>query len=243
MIGKFVRAIKEAPILNEFYRIYTERLVAQEYKNKQAQKVFTEIKEGNKWGGKESVSGLGSDFIQTKIIIEEIPKLLRKYKVNTFLDLPCGDHIWMNEVDLGQVKYTGADIVENLIIANNQKYNAPNKEFITLDLMNSKLPEADLILVRDCLVHLSFDNIKKVFANLKKSNIKYILTTTFPKTRRNYDITTGNWRPLNLRNKPFYFPEPIDIILEGCTESYGQYTDKSLGLWRIDELPNSILEN
>ena len=50
------------------------------------------------------------------------------------------------------------------------------------------------------------------------------------------DIVTGDWRPLNLQDKPFNFPSPILIINENCTEDGGEYSDKSMALWDISKL-------
>lgn len=238
MIGSIVRAIKEMPLLNELYRRYTENKIANPYKNKAIGEVFHNIYKANKWGGKESVSGLGSDFIQTEIIIKELPKVFKKYNISSVLDIPCGDFHWMKEVDLDNVNYTGGDIVLDIINANNEKYGSTNKKFLHLNLIKDQLPKSDLIFVRDCFVHLPLEDVKAALENIKRSDIQYILTTTFPRTRRNYNITTGNWRPLNLLKKPFKFKQPIELINEGCTESYGQYTDKSLGLWKVSDLPN-----
>lgn len=239
IIGIIVRAIKEAPFFNELYRQYTEYKVARNYQNRTAKEIFTEINSQNKWVGAESVSGLGSDIVQSKGIIKELPSLLNTLNISKLVDVPCGDHNWMKEINFGKIYYTGGDIVQHLVNQNNLKYKNAQKKFILIDLTQNELPSADLILIRDCLVHLPFKDIENAMRNLKKSNIRYVLTTHFPRTRRNYDITVGNWRPLNLTKPPFNFPPPISIIIEGCTESYGQYTDKSLGLWEISSLPNS----
>lgn len=239
-IGKIVRYLKEAPVLNELYRQYTEFKIARTYRKREPQDVFTEINISNKWVGKESVSGIGSDKIQTQHIIKEIPILLRQLGINSILDLPCGDHNWMKDTDISGIRYIGGDIVKALIEYNTNNFANDFKSFILADLTKDELPEAELILVRDCLVHLSFDKINMAIANIKRSKIKYILTTTFPYTKRNYDITTGNWRPLNLLKPPFNFPEPQLTIVEHCTESYGQYGDKALGLWDINLLPDKL---
>ena len=70
------------------------------------------------------------------------------------LDIPCGDFYWMSKLDLKQIIYTGADIVEKLIKENLNKYKSKNINFINLDLVNSKLDYYDLIFNRDCLVYL-----------------------------------------------------------------------------------------
>jgi hypothetical protein len=64
-----------------------------------------------------------------------------------------------------------------------------------------------------------------------------LLTTTFPEHDQNSDIVDGDWRLLNLQRAPFLFPGPLRLINERCTEADGAYDDKSLGLWRIDSIP------
>jgi hypothetical protein len=98
-------------------------------------------------------------------------------------------------------------------------------------------PAADLLLCRDCLVHLSFADIDKALRNIRRSSLAYLLTTTFPAESVNADIVTGDWRPLNLQAAPFNLPTPVELINEGCTEGDGAFADKSLGLWRIRDLP------
>lgn len=100
------------------------------------------------------------------------------------------------------IRYTGGDIVEVLIQENNKKYATGNISFITLDLTKDPLPNADIIIVRDCLFHLSYNDISLFLKNLSKSNIKYILTTGHTGVD-NADITTGSYRDINLFTKPF----------------------------------------
>lgn len=105
-----------------------------------------------------------------------------------------------------------------------------------LDLTTSPLPAADLLLCRDALVHLSFADIGRALANLRRAAIPWLLTTTFPEEPSNEDIVTGDWRPLNLERAPFHFPPPARLLNEGCTEGDGRFADKSLGLWRVADL-------
>jgi hypothetical protein len=42
---------------------------------------------------------------------------------------------------------------------------------------------------------------------------------------------------LNLQYAPFLFPAPLAVINESCTEAGGDYADKSLALWRVEDLP------
>ncbi len=136
--------------------------------------------------------------------------------------------------DLGEVRYTGGDIVAELIAQNQEKYAGERRTFLELDLLTDALPDADCILVRDCLVHFSLEHIRQALENIRQSNITYLLTTSFPGTRHNEDIQTGHWRTLNLQLAPFLFPEPLVCLNEGCTEENGAYADKSLCLWKIE---------
>ena len=184
-----------------------------------------------------SRSGHGSDLKQTAIIRVEIPKLIRDLEVRSILDIPCGDFFWMRECQLGLETYIGADVVQSLICELNERYRNAYRRFEVLDLAEGALPKVDLVFCRDLLVHFSSSDIRRAVDNLKRSGSTYLLTTTFTGRDHNMDIpTSGDWRPLNLQLPPISFPEPLRLINEGCTEHFNQFTDKSLGLWRISDL-------
>ncbi len=194
---------------------------------------FEYIYRANHWAGKDSVSGEGSDPRQTAEIGKELIAIVKEFDVRVLLDLPCGDFGWMSALDLPVDSYIGGDIVGELIEKNRGKFGDARRTFLVLDLIRDPLPAADLLFCRDCFVHLSFDDIMKSLANIRKSSIKYLLTTTFPECDANEDILTGDWRIINLEKPPFNFPEPIWLINEKCTEGEGTYGDKSLGLWEV----------
>jgi hypothetical protein len=200
------------------------------------EEIFTEILRTNQWQGKSSVSGSGSDPDQTQHIEVELPKLFRRLSISTLLDVPCGDFNWMRRVDLAEMNYLGADIVKELISLNLARYQSDRVSFTCLNMITDRLPRVDLILCRDGLVHLSFDDIRRALNNVCSSGSTYLLTTTFPAIKINEDIQTGSWRPLNLQIDPFNFPTPHSIIVEGCTENDGIFRDKSLALWKINEI-------
>lgn len=199
---------------------------------------FGRIYRENQWGSNESASGTGSTLEQTAAIRRELPPLLQRFAVKSFLDLPCGDHHWLAGVNLGGADYLGGDIVPDLIEANRRRH--PHRRFEVLDLTAGKLPRADLVFSRDCLVHFSAADIKKAVQNIKASGSRYWLTTTFP-GRENKEIATGGWRPVDLQADPFHFPDPLALINENCTErnALGEtFTDKSLALFEVAALPD-----
>jgi len=157
--------------------------------------VFTQIYKTRGWRSRESASGPGSTVAITATIRKLIPELVTRYNVQTFLDIPCGDFNWMKEVDLSGIRYIGADLVADLISENERNYPVSNICFTQLDLIRDSLPKADLILTRDCLVHLSFDDCSAALKNIKASNSTWLLTTTFPTIETNEEIQTKN-KPL-----------------------------------------------
>ena len=180
---------------------------------------FTKIYNSNHWNSLESRSGEGSTFENTQNIREQLPDLLKKYQINTLLDVPCGDFNWMRfVVESLSVKYIGGDIVKDLINKNNQFYSDTNIKFIHLDLTKGPLPTADLVLCRDCLFHLSYEDIKNTLEVFLSSSIDYLLTTSNaaldgPRLT-NYNIDTGDMRNLD------FFAPPFDLSSSDVIEVF-----------------------
>ena len=204
------------------------------------QSKFTKIYEKNSFKGTVSKSGQGSDLEQTK----EVRSVLKEGFINadfqSILDAPCGDCYWIKTIWNDIPMYIGADIVPELILENKEHH--PTKTFKILDITTDQLPNTDLMLCRDCLVHMSFDEIYEFLRNFSKSEIPFLLTTSFTnKDRENISFTEDiNWFPLNLQNEPFNFPEPVLIINEKCTECNGEFSDKSLVLYTRQQIVKAI---
>jgi hypothetical protein len=197
---------------------------------------FEKIYEDNLFHGTESRSGTGSSLLQTRVIREEIPRLMHELRVGHLLDVPCGDWNWMRHVDLSGIRYTGGDIVRAILDRNNASFGSERCRFEYLDIVSGPLPRADLILCRDCLVHLNFKDGLAALEQFRKSGAKWLLTTTFTERSGNAELREGDiWRPLNLEKPPYNLPKPERCLNEGCTEDGGLYSDKCLGLWKLRE--------
>jgi hypothetical protein len=209
--------------------------------------IFTKVYLRNTWGDASTVSGEGSNLKQTMVIREKILDLLSQFKIHTILDAPCGDFFWMkeiiNKISSSGVNYLGVDIVKEIIDSNSANFGNTKVSFLNLNLIDDTIPKVDMILTRDCFIHLSFSNIFKIIRNYRESNSKYLLLSTYtdPK-RKNKDIDGSrvDFRALNMQKFPFLFPDPLIIINESCTEYNGDFSDKSLALWEIDQI--NILE-
>ncbi|UZJ41547.1 hypothetical protein OO006_00620 [Prosthecochloris sp. SCSIO W1101] len=212
------------------------------FAGRSAEQVFTEIEKANIWKANESVSGIGSTLLQTKTIIEEVPKIIKSLKITSIFDVPCGDFNWFQRIDLSDNVYLGGDIVHSIISGNNQKHRSNNISFVHFNLLEDVQRPMDLVFCRDCLVHFSISDIHKALINILRSGSRFFMTTTFPEEKTNKDIVTGGWRPVNFQKAPFNFPEPKIILNENCTEMDGVFRDKSLGLWDVKELTQLRIE-
>lgn len=198
--------------------------------------VFDRIYDENIWGNAESRSGDGSDESGTARVRQELAKLLKELQIRSMLDLPAGDFNWMQLMNLEGIEYIGGDVVKGIVDQNQARFGHENIQFRHLNACKDPLPKVDLILCRDMLVHLSFEECGDALENFYSSGSTYLLTTTFTSRDPNKAIPTGHWRPLNLQRPPFMFPQPMRYIVEHCQEWNGLWADKCLGLWKIADL-------
>ena len=140
------------------------------------------------------------------------------------------------------VDYIGVDIVPETVEA--ARACAPLRSmstfFLLADITADVLPRSDAILCRDCLVHLSLNNIALAVDNFRRSGATWLITTTFAELTTNADVEDGDWRPLNFMRPPFDWPQPHQILNEECDEAGGAYRDKCLGVWRLTDIPSRI---
>jgi hypothetical protein len=204
---------------------------------------FRRIHDTNLWGASASSSGLGSEVDATAVLRAELPRLLGKLGVASLLDAPCGDAGWINAADLG-MRYAGVDIVSSLIERLQARAAAGEikGEYLLADITRDPLPRCDAIVCRDCLVHLSFANIDRALANFRTSGATWLIATTFPEWQTNGDCEDGDWRALNFERAPFHWGPPVELLNENCLEAGGGWRDKSVGVWRLAEIPYPPLE-
>jgi hypothetical protein len=200
------------------------------------QEIFSRIYRDNAWGDDESRSGPGSTKARAADFSGDLIALLKRLHTRVLLDAACGDFAWAGVVADAVEQYIGVDVVPDVIATNQREHAGRGRRFECADLAEDGLPRADVILCRDCLVHLSFADIQRTIANFARTGSRYLLTTTFIGRGRNDDITTGEWRPIDLQAVPFGWPAPLALIDERCTHTGGIYRDKRLALWELAKL-------
>jgi SAM-dependent methyltransferase len=190
--------------------------------------VFEDIIKHRRWS--EVTCGSGSTLKNTESLREQLVPFLQKHNITSMADIPCGDFSWMSLVEFPEgFRYVGGDIVGFMVEENRQKW--PDVEFLEFDISQDPIPDVDLLFCRDCLFHFSLNDIEKTLANICKSNIKYVMFTSYY-DGENHDIATGSFRPLSFTATPFNFSEPIDFIREDMPKE----KSRRICLWSIETI-------
>ncbi|WP_411076365.1 class I SAM-dependent methyltransferase [Streptomyces sp. cmx-4-7] len=203
-----------------------------------AETIFTDVFRTNHWGSPESVSGPGSELRQTEAVRGALASVLARYPIRTVTDAGCGDVNWIRHVERFDRldAYVGLDVVPDLVELNQKRYGSERMSFQQADLSRDEIPAADLVLTRDCMVHLTHHEVLAFLARIATSGSAYLLATTYADLAENRDTTDGHWRPLNLQAAPFHLPPPIEHFDTDFTDNGLHHPGNGLGLWRIDQL-------
>ncbi len=194
---------------------------------------FTRAYVLNLWEDPESRSGPGSTLARTEALRSQVPALFAELGIRSVLDVGCGDFNWFRTLDLGEIDYTGVDVVAELIEENRKRYGGPHRRFLPLEIATEVPPRADLAFCRDCWVHLPNAQILAAIKNLRASGAAYLLATTFPGRSENPDIPLGDRRPVHLALPPFSLGDPHRQLSEGRSVEDDAYADKAMGLWTL----------
>ena len=141
-------------------------------------------------------SGSGShEFEFVEEYISKISRYLSSFcSKPSVIDLGCGDFNVGSKLRQYCSTYIATDIVEGLIDYNIHKYKDLEVDFITLDIINERIPKAEICFLRLVLQHLSNKDIGN-FLDLNKDNFnKLIITEHYPRSKNfipNIDKPTG----------------------------------------------------
>ena len=202
------------------------------------------------WSGRkvESRSGAGSTLAATAALRAALPGLLARHNVRRFLDAPCGDWFWMQHVDLGDVHYIGGDIARDVLDAVTAEHAGAGREFRHLDITADPLPQADMMMCRDCLFHLKWWLRWRFFENFVASGIPLLLTSMHPTPVNRRLHKNGGFAPFNPCAAPFNFPEPLEAIHESgeinldpafLATARGR-RQRSIGLWSRAQVADAL---
>mgnify|MGYP002654807825 CR=1 FL=1 len=201
---------------------------------------FRTIYKEQQWNTSDSdagtVSGPGSSKKYTANLVSELPQLIQKYNINSILDAPSGDFNWMPLVlaQVPQVHYQGGDIVPELIEQLKQQH--PEYTWWEMDVTTTPLPTVDLMMCRDCLMHLSLTDIRKFRQNFLDSGSRYLLTTHHAEPN-NSDIESGGYRHISMYHAPFNMQPNSE--LERIRDYIHPYAERYMLLFSREQISQS----
>ncbi len=180
----------------------------------ESEQIFNRIYKNATWGkdaqGKGS-SGPGSTLEQGRPFIAYVQQILnQKSDIRTVVDIGCGDWVLGREIDWGNRNYIGIDVVESLVKQHQINFGSQTTHFVHLDVIQDPLPNGDLVLCKDVLIHWPNTTISQFLTKLKQ--FKYCIIVNDIDSISlpiNQDISTGEFRPLNLTLPPFSL-QPIE---------------------------------
>ncbi|MDF1759386.1 MAG: class I SAM-dependent methyltransferase [Coxiellaceae bacterium] len=163
--------------------------------------VFNDIYKTNKW---LIGSGTGSIPILNSSIIHFINRFINEHTdIETVLDIGCGDFKIGKKLCVENKKYIGVDVSSEIIKHCKNKNFKKNYQFIELDAAHDQLPAADLIILKDVLMHLCFEKIHIILDKINTYKYVIIQNDIYSEDMVNVDIKDGDFRALNVTLSPF----------------------------------------
>eukprot|EP00927_Polykrikos_kofoidii_P062168 TRINITY_DN56990_c0_g1_i1.p1 TRINITY_DN56990_c0_g1~~TRINITY_DN56990_c0_g1_i1.p1 ORF type:complete len:325 (-),score=56.17 TRINITY_DN56990_c0_g1_i1:159-1133(-) len=182
---------------------------------------FTRIYEREEWGV-EARSGFGSREDTTRELRSFLECFLRERRIHSIVDAGCGHWPtgYQRFMNWHGVHYTGVDVVP-FVVEENRRFLAdvPTRQqsglasaTILIGDVASPLPPADLLLVKDVLMHLPNEAIQAFIRNnLDKATPRYkavlLVQNDVPFNLRTImDIEPGQLLPFDITQPPFSAP-------------------------------------
>ena len=129
-----------------------------------------------------------------------------------------GDWSFSSAINWGDASYLGIDIAADVIETVRRKHEKGTIKFQVGDITEA-LPAADLLISKDVLQHLSNELIHKFIKNnLRKGKYKWVILTN-DRSSENRDISTGDYRMIDLAAPPFEIKGLIDLPIKFGTET------------------------
>lgn len=139
--------------------------------------IFENIYLNRKWGSKETLSGEGTRPEAAEKYVDYVKNFLMYHpEVSSILDLGHGDwKMWPTDF-FKNYSYVGMDIAPQIVNQCTARYGQENISFVQADFLEADLPMADLLLIKDVLIHLSNQDIGLTLGIMKKYKYSIVVT-------------------------------------------------------------------
>jgi hypothetical protein len=169
--------------------------------------VFENIYANKLWNNGNSnvpLSGPGSSLENANECSKLLNEFIYSNKCDSVLDLGCGDLTWISKTRFFNdydIKYTGIDVVESLIVSHSNKY--PSRQFVCTDITTYRdFDYASIIVIRDVIFHLKNEEILSIFKNIQHK-FKFLLITSCNNTCNTDNFDRWHFSPKNINIEPF----------------------------------------
>ena len=189
--------------------------------------LFDSVYKSDIWVGG---SGPGSDPELCKNYIAFLQEFFKENNIQSIVDCGCGDWQFSQYMDFSGIDYQGFDVAAFVVSQNNARFQKENVHFHLYDGDFLQLPAADLLICKDVLQHLDNQRIQTFIRQLPRFKFAILTNDICDPTNPllNADITSGSYRPLDLRKAPFSLDLKIVLqIDDGLSNGY----DKTVMLW------------
>jgi hypothetical protein len=186
---KFPVAIKKylidtVPLAKWLYRFKRNYNKRKAFARLSLEGVFTKIYKERLWYFGEQplevpyYSGTGSYGEAAEAYTRLVVDFVRDRNIVSMVDVGCGDFSIGKKITGSApetLRYFGCDIVRDVIEYNNLKYGDSRITFLHLNACVDKLPQGDLLTIRQVLQHLSNQQITQIME--QAVSFKYVLIT------------------------------------------------------------------
>lgn len=174
-------------------------------------------------------SGPGSIRKFNVPFLEYITQILREHNVRTIVDVGCGDFQMFTQFDFRPARYLGLDVAGSVVERNQRKFGNFDVRFAIMPTNLSDLPEADLYIIKDVLIHLdNKTSVEIALSAVSKSNyVVFVNNVSNDAMDYNREIGIGDFRPVDVSLAPFDL-EVIQHFVYGESWAYDPHLPKIL---------------
>eukprot|EP00929_Paragymnodinium_shiwhaense_P059819 TRINITY_DN29929_c6_g1_i1.p1 TRINITY_DN29929_c6_g1~~TRINITY_DN29929_c6_g1_i1.p1 ORF type:complete len:260 (-),score=11.04 TRINITY_DN29929_c6_g1_i1:458-1237(-) len=172
-----------------------------------------------------AVSGPGSNRHTTWPFVKFLRRFLARWNASSLVEASCGHWPsgWQAHVRWpGRMAYAGVDILPEMIEQNSefvrqrgvQYFGLESTRWLTMDMTRQALPDADVLLTKDTLIHINNERIQN-FLSLnvmvcppKFRHVLFVHRQYYGDKRveNNLDIDDRHFHLLDLKMPPFNLP-------------------------------------
>ena len=168
------------------------------------------------WGREGGGSGGGSSLENTAPAVAFLSSVINERGIKTVADLGCGTAALVGagllEKCPGLRHYTGLEIVAGVVEKNRRRYGTLRTSFAQADLTKGPLPDAELLILREVLWHLSNEDALRVLSQCLRTGAAYICVSSAENPQGLFnrpEMRSGDCQAVVLTAPPYNFPSPI----------------------------------